>query len=261
MSWSSGAITRQRPMLRRNREDSYEFRFQSWGPRNRRNTRKKPNDGAEVAGANYIDGFNLYFGLRSRGWRRFYWLDLQRLSAALLKPGQSLEHIKYFTSRISSSPSGANRVKRQNAFLEAIATPRKTSLFFGHYLSKPVRCRKCGARRVKREEKMTDVNIALELLADAREDRYDAALLVSADSDLTGPVVKVRTLFPKKRVIVAFPPECDPGTPEGRRGLGGRIGGKPPKVPDPFGGAAGATKAKAAERGVSGWRAIPPGGR
>ena len=23
----------------------------------------------------YIDGFNLYFGLRSKGWRRFYWLS------------------------------------------------------------------------------------------------------------------------------------------------------------------------------------------
>ena len=54
---------------------------------------------------------------------------------------------------------------------------------------------------------MTDVNIAMEFLVDAQEDRFDVALLVSADSDLTGPIVKVRTLFPKKRVIVAFPPD------------------------------------------------------
>ena len=54
---------------------------------------------------------------------------------------------------------------------------------------------------------MTDVNIAMELLVDAQEDRFDVALLVSADSDLTGPVIKVRTLFPNKRVIVAFPPD------------------------------------------------------
>ena len=24
----------------------------------------------------YVDGFNLYYGLRSKGWRRYYWLDL-----------------------------------------------------------------------------------------------------------------------------------------------------------------------------------------
>jgi uncharacterized LabA/DUF88 family protein len=60
---------------------------------------------------------------------------------------------------------------------------------------------------MKQEEKMTDVNIAIELLVDAQQDNFDTALLVSADSDLTGPVVKVRTLFPKKRVLVAFPPD------------------------------------------------------
>ena len=54
---------------------------------------------------------------------------------------------------------------------------------------------------------MTDVNIAMELLVDAQQDRFDTALLVSADSDLTGPVIKVRSLFPKRRIIVAFPPD------------------------------------------------------
>lgn len=53
---------------------------------------------------------------------------------------------------------------------------------------------------------MTDVNIAMELLSDAFSDRFDVALLVSADSDLVGPIQKVRALFPRKRVIVVFPP-------------------------------------------------------
>jgi len=34
----------------------------------------------------YIDGFNLYFGLKSQGWERFLWLDVQALSRNLLKP-------------------------------------------------------------------------------------------------------------------------------------------------------------------------------
>ena len=45
---------------------------------------------------------------------------------------------------------------------------------------------------------MTDVNIAMELLVDAQQDKFDTALLVSADSDLTGPILKVRNLFPNK---------------------------------------------------------------
>jgi hypothetical protein len=48
----------------------------------------------------YVDGFNLYFGLKSKGWRKHYWLNLEALSTSLLKPGQRLETVHYFTSRI-----------------------------------------------------------------------------------------------------------------------------------------------------------------
>jgi len=51
----------------------------------------------------YVDGFNLYFGLKSKGWRRHYWLDLATLSSALLKPSQQLKTVHYFTSRIRTT--------------------------------------------------------------------------------------------------------------------------------------------------------------
>ena len=155
----------------------------------------------------YVDGFNLYFGLRSKGWRRFYWLNVHGMVRHLLRPGQQLEAVKYFTSRVSSSPRDPGQDKRQRVFLEALETLPQTSLYYGHYLAKTIECRNCGAIWEKQEEKMTDVNIAMELLVDAQQDRFDTALLVSADSDLTGPLIKVRTLFPKKRVVVAFPPD------------------------------------------------------
>ncbi len=44
----------------------------------------------------YIDGFNLYFGLKSKGWKRYYWLNLARLAENLLKPSQNLAMIRYF---------------------------------------------------------------------------------------------------------------------------------------------------------------------
>jgi uncharacterized LabA/DUF88 family protein len=53
---------------------------------------------------------------------------------------------------------------------------------------------------------MTDVNIATEMLSDAFTNRFDVALLLSADGDLVGPVQKVRHLFPEKRIVVVFPP-------------------------------------------------------
>ncbi len=52
----------------------------------------------------YIDGFNLYFGLKTQRWRRYYWIDLQLLARNLLKPDQELVFTKYFTSRVSLPP-------------------------------------------------------------------------------------------------------------------------------------------------------------
>ena len=53
---------------------------------------------------------------------------------------------------------------------------------------------------------MTDVNIAVEMMKDAYEHRFDVALLISADSDLVPPVRAIRELFPSKRIVAAFPP-------------------------------------------------------
>jgi len=53
---------------------------------------------------------------------------------------------------------------------------------------------------------MTDVNIAVEVLADAYSDKYDMALLITGDSDLIPPINAVHSLFKNKRVFVAFPP-------------------------------------------------------
>jgi len=154
----------------------------------------------------YIDGFNLYFGLRSKGWRRYYWLNVHQLSLALLKPGQRLNAVHYFTARIRANGQNVDDMRRQSLYIEALQTLPDTTLHFGHYLDKPRQCRQCGAQWMDYEEKMTDVNIAVQMLADAFDDRFDTALIISADSDLTTPVSKVRQRFPAKRVVIAQPP-------------------------------------------------------
>ncbi len=54
---------------------------------------------------------------------------------------------------------------------------------------------------------MTDVNIATHLLLDAFDDRFDTAIVISGDSDLSPPIRAVLSRFPAKRVVVAFPPK------------------------------------------------------
>jgi len=151
----------------------------------------------------YIDGFNLYFGLRAKGWKRFYWLNLRQVALYLLRPYQTLAVTKYFTSIVTAPP---DKNRRQATFLEALGTLPDFSIYYGHYLADTVTCRKCGHTYTTHREKMTDVNIATELLSDAFTDRFDVALLISADSDLVGPIQRVRLLFPDKRVVVVFPP-------------------------------------------------------
>jgi uncharacterized LabA/DUF88 family protein len=152
----------------------------------------------------FIDGFNLYFGLKSKGWKRYYWLNLQQLAENLLKPDQILIRTKYFTSRVSLPP---DKQKRQSIFIEALETLDNFYIYYGHYQDNSVECRRCGNIFSKPNEKMTDVNIATELLSDAFQNQFDSALLISADSDLAAPVTKVKELFPNKRIIVAFPPD------------------------------------------------------
>lgn len=152
----------------------------------------------------YIDGFNLYFGLKSKNWRRYYWLNLQKLVQNLLKPSQVLQYTKYFTARISGPP---DKQKRQTTYIEALETLSNFQTFYGKYQNIPRTCRCCDYQETVPIEKMTDVNIAVELLSDAFRDIYDAAYLISADSDLVPIIAAMRSLFPQKRIIVAFPPE------------------------------------------------------
>ena len=75
----------------------------------------------------YVDGFNLYFSLKRKGWRRHYWLDLAKLSGALLKPGQRLETVHYFTSRIRTTGKNQQAMQRQTCYLEALEGETKFS--------------------------------------------------------------------------------------------------------------------------------------
>ncbi len=75
-------------------------------------------------------------------------------------------------------------------FLEALGTLENFHIFYGHYLINTIECNKCGNIFPKPNEKMTDVNIAVEILADAFQNSYDKAIIISADSDLSGPIKK-----------------------------------------------------------------------
>ena len=153
----------------------------------------------------YIDGFNLYFGIRGSGLGRYLWLDLCAFARNLLKDRQRLVAVKYFTARVSKPES---KRKRQNAYLDALGTldPALFSIAYGNYQHNQTTCSRCGEPSDVPNEKQTDVNIAVGMLTDAFKNLFDVALLVSADSDLCPVVKAILSLHPSKRVIAMFPP-------------------------------------------------------
>ncbi len=150
----------------------------------------------------YVDGFNLYFGMKDAEFLNCKWLNIEKSVLNYLKYSQELVEIKYFTSRITNHPE---KQKRQNTYLEAIETTN-VKIIYGLYKAKKIECENCGHTWHVSNEKMTDVNIATHLIIDAFQDKYDVAILISGDSDLVPPIKAIHTNFPKKVISVFFPP-------------------------------------------------------
>lgn len=153
----------------------------------------------------YIDGFNLYYGLRDKDWVQYYWLNLEELGRTLIDPGaEILARVKYFTSLVKGDREAQNR---QGILIKALeAHCPNLEIYYGHFLAKQRQCGKCGLRHDFYEEKKTDVNIACHLLMDAFRQSYDRVYIVSGDSDLVPAVNMVKQLNSRPFIVVANPP-------------------------------------------------------
>ncbi len=133
------------------------------------------------------------------------WLNLERYFRQL-RNSDNVAKIHYFTAEVVG-PSLAN----QRAYLRALATLPTVQITLGRFKRKQVRCRvQACAHQADRhfssmEEKRTDVAIALQIVVDAFQNNCDRFVIVSGDSDLVPAVHWVKTLFPRKEVIVYVP--------------------------------------------------------
>src|ERR1700733_656330 len=163
----------------------------------------------------YIDGFNFYYGCLKGTPHK--WLDLAAFAHASFPPPRNqINRIRYFTAHVNARPNDPQQPIRQQTYLRALRTIPHLTIHLGSYLEKPTRMilhpvPATGPKTVqvmKSEEKGSDVNIAAYLLVDAFDNDYEAAVVVSNDSDLAEPIRLVRRKF-KKKVLVLHP--CGPG--------------------------------------------------
>jgi uncharacterized LabA/DUF88 family protein len=153
----------------------------------------------------YIDGFNLYHGLHARYGRRYLWLDLEHLIQRL-RPRDEIVSVKYFTALVLHD---AAALRRQQEYLDALRARSGdlVQIVLGRYQHKTRVCRRCGVSWTQYEEKETDVNIAVSLVADTAAAVSDIALVVSADSDLCPAIRAARSVDRHRGMIAAFPPK------------------------------------------------------
>jgi uncharacterized LabA/DUF88 family protein len=145
----------------------------------------------------YIDAFNLYFGC-VKG-TPYKWLDISKLCRILL-PQHQIERVKYFTANVKSLPNDPHAPERQQLYLRALRTLPDLEIIYGHFLSHHVRMPLANpglghpktVEVIKTEEKGSDVNLAIHLLHDAYQKRYESGVIVSGDSDLLAAVQIVK---------------------------------------------------------------------
>ncbi len=166
----------------------------------------------------YVDGFNLYYRVRNTPYR---WLNVLRLCQVIL-PENQIQRARYFTARVSATPDDPHLPQRQQVYLRALQTIPNLTIHYGQFLRHQTRMPLLnplpdGRQTVavwKTEEKGSDVNLASYLLLDAFNQEYEAAIVITNDSDLAEPIRIVRRHFGLK-VVVLHPvkPRTQPGKP------------------------------------------------
>lgn len=150
----------------------------------------------------YVDGFNLYHAIDNLKQPHLKWANLFALGQSLLRPGEQLIAVKYFSAYATWKPAQYARHRQYVAALKHSGVTVSLSKF----KKKDRQCLSCKAQWTEHEEKESDVKLSIHLVADAYQDSFDRAIVISADSDLIPPVLLVRTNFAHKEVFVAAPP-------------------------------------------------------
>ena len=150
----------------------------------------------------YIDGYNLYHAIDDLKDDSLKWLNLKVLAESMLREGEHLHQVIYFSAYATHYPGA---YKRHRAYVAALKE-EGVKIVLGQFKKKFPKCNVCQARYATHEEKETDVNIAIHLIRDTLQDSFDRAIIVSADTDMLSAVNMARGLNGTKLIDVVSPP-------------------------------------------------------
>ena len=149
----------------------------------------------------YIDGFNLYHAIDALGEPHLKWVDLWGLTGSFLREGQTLAAVNFYSAYATWLPGPYARHRQYTKALAATGV----NVVMSKFKNRERQCRDCGAAWKVREEKETDVHMAVDLVADTLENSFDLAIVVTADSDIKPAIARVRAAAGKKLLMLAPP--------------------------------------------------------
>ena len=152
----------------------------------------------------YIDGFNLYHGIKEHSKTRIYrWVDLWSLTASFVVAADTLSSVKYYTSL---PPWSQAKQRRHETYIAALESKGIKTVRGRFQRDEKICGGSCKELFLTYTEKLTDVHIATSLLVDGFRDEFDIAYLMSGDADLAPAIQALKIIAPDKKVKVLFPP-------------------------------------------------------
>jgi len=111
----------------------------------------------------------------------------------LLPSNHNILKIKYFTARVQSRPNDQSKPQRQDVYLRALTSfCHEVEIIYGRFQTKTKRAPLAypgngpkTAEILRTEEKGSDVNLAVHMLNDAWMNKFDSAVVVTNDSDIS----------------------------------------------------------------------------
>lgn len=160
----------------------------------------------------YVDGFNLYhtidafsrkkLKLEGCSQEHLKWLSLKLLAEQLIQSRtEKITQVRHFSAIAEHLKSTRPDKVQRHLVYERTLKATGVVCTMGTFKKKQVWCNVCEAYRPSREEKETDVNLAIALLDDAYRDTNDSFFIVSTDTDFAPAIRLIRERFPDKEFV------------------------------------------------------------
>lgn len=170
--------------------------------------------------AAYIDGSNLYYAISDKHLANYWRVDVVKLCDSLLEPvlrkhPGKLVKVKYFIAELFGSEGEAQEEFERDT---SVAYPQLFKRFKGHT--------KFDLNTRNYKEKGVDTRLASQLVGDLCSGAYDAALVISSDSDLAVAIEEALNYAPEKIIAAAHPDGVTPryySTLSSKKGFVGSI--------------------------------------